>query len=95
MKEDNMGMEKSTVNNLKEYLIHCIDKEGIIDGKRRFSLQLGMLENALFKDIDEVYSSVYHFSEYSGYSNFEDANLEELPVVDDNGNIVFNLVAVS
>ena len=87
-----MGMEKSTVDDLKNYLIHCIDKEGIIEGKRRFSLQIGLLENALFKDMDEVYSTIYNFLDYS---NQEDANLEELPVVDKDGNILIRLNAVS
>jgi len=85
-------MEKNTVDDLKKYLIHCIDQEGIINGKRKFSLQLGLLENALFNDMDEFYSSVYHLAEYS---NIEDTILEELPVVDDYGDIVFNLIAVS
>jgi len=87
-----MGMNKSTVEDLKNYLIDCVDKDGTINGKRRFSLQLGLLENALFKDIDEVYSSIYQFSEYA---NAKDSKLEELPVVDDNGDIVFKLTAVS
>ncbi|NOY09123.1 MAG: hypothetical protein GXP33_09810 [Spirochaetes bacterium] len=88
-------MKKSTMDDLRDYLINCIDKEGIIRGKQRFSLQLGMLENALFKDMEEIFSSIYHFSEYSGSSNPEDANLEELPVVDDYGNIIPKLGAVS
>ncbi len=87
-----MGMEKSTVDDLRNYLINCIDKEGKIEGKRRFSLQIGLLENALFNDIDEVYSTIYNFSDYS---NPEDAYLEELPVVDEKGNIIINLNAVS
>ncbi len=92
MRGDDMGMEKSTVDDLRNYLIHCIDKEGIIEGKRRFSLQMGLLENALFIDMDEAYSTIYHFSEFV---NTEDANLEELPVVDDEGNILICLNAVS
>lgn len=92
MKGDDMGMEKSTVDDLRNYLIHCIDNEGIIDGKRRFSLQLGLLENALFNDIDEVYSTVYDFPECI---NPKDAHLEELPVVDEEGNILVSLNAVS
>ncbi|MCK5152957.1 MAG: hypothetical protein KAQ93_01240 [Spirochaetales bacterium] len=92
MRGDNMGMEKSTVDDLRNYLINCIDKEGIIEGKRRFSLQIGLLENALFNDIDEVYSTIYNFSEFV---NIEDANLEELPVVDEEGNILISLNAVS
>jgi len=87
-----MGMEKSTVDDLRNYLIHCIDSEGIIEGKRRFSLQVGLLENALFNDIDEVYSTIYHFSDYL---STEDRNLEELPVVDEEGNIIISLNAVS
>ena len=90
---DIMGMEKSTVDDLRRYLSHCIDKEGIVDGKRRFSLQLGLLENALFTDMDDVYSSISHISEYT--DNFKDSNLEELPVVDDGSEVIFDLIAVS
>ena len=88
-------MEKNTIEELKKYLINCIDEEGIIDGKRRFSLKLGMLENELFNDMDKTYSSIYNFSEYFGHSNPENAYLEELPVVVDDGNVPASLSAVS
>lgn len=90
-----MSVDKSTIEDLKKYLINCIDEEGIIDGKRRFSLQLGMLENELFNDMDKANSSIYNFSEYFGHSNPENANLEELPVVVDGDNILTSLSAVS
>lgn len=82
-------MEKNTVDELRKYLNKCIDQEGIIDGKRRFALQLGMVENELFNNIDEIKSIIYNFSAYP-----EDAYLEELPIVDE-GNILTSLNAVS
>jgi len=92
MKGDDMGVEKSTVDDLKNYLIHCVDEKGIIEGKRRFSLQIGLLENALFKDMDEVYSTSYSFIDYS---NPDDAYLEELPAVGEKDNILISLNADS
>ena len=82
-------MEKNTIDELKKYLTRCIDHDGIIDGKRKFALQLGMVENDLLNDIDENQSNIYNFSAYS-----EDAYLEELPIVDE-GNILTSLNAVS
>jgi len=71
-------MEKNIIEDLKKYLISCIDKEGIIDGKRMFALKLGKVENDLFNNIDEVQSTIYNFADYS-----KDAYLEELPIVDE------------
>ena len=71
-------MEKSTIDDLRKYLDKCIDQDGIIDGKRKFALQLGKVENELFNDVDEVKSAIYNFSAYHG-----DAYLEELPGVDE------------
>ena len=82
-------MEKNTIDDLRKYLNKCIDQDGIIDGKRRFALQLGMVENELFNDADEVKSTIYNFSAYP-----EDAYLEELPIVNE-GNILTTLNAVS
>ena len=90
-----MNIEKTTIEDLRNYLINCIDKEGLIEGKRRFSLQLGILENSLFNEMDELYSSIYHLSDYTKSSSPEDAYLEELPVVDIKGNNLLKLTAVS
>ncbi len=88
-------MKKSTIEDLRSCLMECIDKYGIIEGKRRFSLQIGTVENTLFNDLDEINSSIYHFEEYIGYTSPEDANLEELPVVDEDDSIVVKMNAVS
>jgi hypothetical protein len=82
-------MEKNIIADLKKYLNKCVDQDGIIDGKRKFALQLGMIENDLFNDVDVTKSSIYNFSSYS-----EDVYLEELPLVDEE-NYLCSLEAVS
>jgi len=82
-------MEKNIIADLKKYLNKCIDQDGIIDGKRSFALQLGMIENELFNDVDITKSTIYNFSAYP-----EDAYLEELPLVDE-GSFLTSLEAVS
>ena len=82
-----MDIEETTIDELRKYLINCIGKKGLIEGKRSFSLQLGVLENDLFSEMDELYPPIFHFAEYS--------ILEELPVVDNNGDALKSLNAVS
>ena len=89
-----MGLRKTAIDELREFLFDCIKKEGIVLGKRRFSLELGMLENALFDEVDKDYSSVFPMVAPGNYENGDHGPLEELPVVDKNGKIVRKFDAV-
>ena len=81
-----MGLQKPAIDHLREFLYECIKKEGIVLGKRRFSLEFGMLENALFDEIDKDYSSIFPMVAPGSFENQDfSAELEELPVVDDEG----------
>jgi hypothetical protein len=74
-----MGLQKKAIDDLKKFLLECITKEGVVLGKRRFSLELGMLENALFDEFDHDYSGVFPIT--------DDPDIEELPGVDDDADI--------
>ena len=81
-----MGLQKPGIDYLREFLFACVKKEGIVLGKRRFSLELGMLENALFDEIDKDYSAVFPMVTPGNFENQDlSGELEELPVVDDEG----------
>ena len=81
-----MGLEKSAIDYLREFLFECVKKDGIVFGKRRFSLELGMLENALFDEIDKDYSAIFPMVAPGNYENKEPiGEIEELPVVDEEG----------
>ena len=91
-----MGLQKTAIDELREFLFECIKKDGTVFGKRRFSLELGMLENALFDEIDRDYSAVFPMVEPGNIENVEyEGDIEELPVVDDEGMIVRKFTAVS
>ncbi len=90
-----MGLEKPAIDHLREFLFECVRKEGIVLGKRRFSLELGMLENALFDEIDKDYSSVFPMVAPGSFNgNVDNGKLDELPVVDDDGKIIRKFDAV-
>jgi hypothetical protein len=81
-----VGLKKSAIDYLREFLLECVRKEGIVLGKRRFSLELGMLENALFDEIDKDYSSVFPMVATGDFKNEDySGEIEELPVVDEEG----------
>ena len=84
-----MGLEKRAIDYLREFLFECVRKDGIVFGKRRFSLELGMLENALFDEIDKDYSSVFPMVAHGNFENKDyTGKIEELPVVDEEGNVI-------
>ncbi|MBT3275404.1 MAG: hypothetical protein HN368_19770 [Spirochaetales bacterium] len=90
-----MGLKKNSIDELRDFLFECVKKEGTVLGKRRFSLELGMLENALFDEIDKDYSSFFPMVAPGNYGNRDLREIEELPVVDEDGKIVRKLNAVS
>lgn len=82
-----MNVDKRTLDDLRNYLINCIEEKGLVEGKRSFSLQLGILENALFSEMEDIYPTIFNFA--------ENAILEELPVVGHNRDALPCLTAVS
>ena len=79
-----MGVKKRTIDDLKEYFLSCIKKDGLVVGKRRFFLELGMVENAIFAEIDNDRTLVSQLEEVSRIGRHADEKLEVLPVVDEN-----------
>ena len=74
-----MGLQKKAIDDLKRFLLECISKEGVVLGKRRFSLELGMLENALFDEFDHDYSGLFPLT--------DDRDIEELPPFEDDADV--------
>ena len=90
-----MSLQKQAIDHLRDFLHECVKKDGIVLGKRRFSLELGMLENALFDEIDRDYSSVFPMVASGSFENSDyTGEIEELPVVDDDGKVVRKFDAV-
>ena len=90
-----MGLQKQAIDHLREFLFECIKRDGTVLGKRRFSLELGMLENALFDEIDKDYSAVFPMVTPGNFENgSNDTEIEELPVIGEDGRVIRKFDAV-